>query len=510
MGICGSKSNGGARRGRKVKKSSCVSREQKSCDRSTAADRSSLYNPKFQAANAEAFFDPAMPMESDCDDDFHSVQDAFNDVLSQRGSDNESISARFSNHVINSFRTVPDQQFKPNGVAVGNLESNVEGEGSKNEKKLNIRLKDVDPQSKSDDPQDETRTTVLLDIDSTQCVDQSGPLNNCGLLPNTCLPFLASAVPSEEKRQPQSPTTPGSRKKVASLFSFKRRDEQATSTLLLPKALLKRPIAGSQVPYCPLEKKMSDCWSPIEPSTFKIRGQNYLRDKKKFFAPNAAAFYPFGVDVFVSPRKIDHIARFVELPVINSSGDVPTILVVNLQIPLYPATIFQNEYDGEGMSYVLYFKLSENYSKELPLHFQENIRRLIDDELERVRGFPLDTVAPFRERLKILGRVTNMEDLHLSAAERKLMNAYNEKPVLSRPQHEFYLGENYFEIDLDIHRFSYIPRKGFEAFQDRLKLSILDFGLTIQGNKAEDLPEHLLCCLRLKEIEHANYSQLGF
>lgn len=130
----------------------------------------------------------------------------------------------------------------------------------------------------------------------------------------------------------------------------------------------------------------------------------FCRDKKKDFAPKHAAYYPIGLDVFLSPKKVHHIAQYVELPTINHSGKLPPILVVNaqvlsclvssihrninspclvsriltffltLQIPLYPTTIFQNEIDGEGISFVMYFKLSENYAKELPEHFQESIR----------------------------------------------------------------------------------------------------------------------------------------
>ncbi|MFS7937177.1 putative protein ENHANCED DISEASE RESISTANCE 2 [Helianthus anomalus] len=145
---------------------------------------------------------------------------------------------------------------------------------------------------------------------------------------------------------------------------------------LSPRAILQRPMAGSQVPYCPIEKKMSDSWSPLDPSTFKW-GMWFLlfyRDKKKECASNQAAYYPIGVDVFLSPRKIDHIARLLELPKVESSGKIRHLLVVNLQLYTFiPPTLFQNEYDGEGMSSVLYFKLSENY-EELPLHFKENIR----------------------------------------------------------------------------------------------------------------------------------------
>ncbi|XP_016202565.1 uncharacterized protein LOC107643434 isoform X2 [Arachis ipaensis] len=428
---------------------------------------SSFANPTFQGGSIEeAWFDSNVVFDSDCDDDYQSVPD---DLLSLNGND--------ANHRVSTASVdATDHQSKSDGNIV-----------DANEPVFVDEISSVDANSNKEE----------------------GILDNCGILPNNCLPCLASTVPSIEKRRSSSSSPPSARKKAPMKLSFKWKEGHGNATLLSTKTLLQRPIAGSQVPFCPIDKKMLDCWSHIDPSTFKVRGVNYFKDKKKDFAPNYSAYYPFGVDVFLSPRKVDHIARFVELPFISSSGKLPPILVVNVQIPLYPATLFQGETDGDGMSFVLYFKLSEGYSKELPLHLQESIRKLMDDEVEKVKGFPVDTIAPFRERLKILGRVVNLEDLHLSAAERKLMHAYNEKPVLSRPQHEFYSGENYFEIDLDMHRFSYISRKGFEAFLDRLKICTLDVGLTIQGNKAEELPEQVLCCVRLNGIDYMNYHQLG-
>jgi hypothetical protein len=418
------------------------------------------------ATGEDAWFESNVAFETDCDDDFHSVHE---DALSLNGSERVSLS---STTTTSSTRDTDSNE--------------------------------VMSQSKSDGDLNDTNQPDLIDSSADE-----GLLENCRILPSNCLPCLnTTTVPSIDKRRSLSSSPPSSRKKSSLRLSYKWREGHASGALFLSKMQLKRPIAGSQVPFCPIDKKMLDCWSTIDPNSFRVRGKTYLREKKKEFAPSHAAYNPFGVDVFLSEHKIHHVAQYVKLPVTTTSTKLPSILVVNVQIPLYPTAIFQGESDGEGMNIVLYFKLSDNYSKELPLHFQESIRRLIDDEVEKVKGFPLDTTAPFRERLKILGRVANVDDLHLSGPEKKLMQAYNEKPVLSRPQHEFYLGDNYFEIDIDMHRFGYISRKGFETFIDRLKICVLDVGLTIQGNKPEELPEQILCCVRLNGIDFMNYHQL--
>ncbi|CAM6086312.1 unnamed protein product [Calypogeia fissa] len=335
-----------------------------------------------------------------------------------------------------------------------------------------------------------------------------------GVFDGLCLPRLRTVVSSSGSR----PVSPMSAKKKSSMLrlSFKRCTSAEVpdnhDDSLSSKYYVQRPLGGSQVSHCSKDKPVDGCWSEVSSTNFKLRGKHYGKDKRKFYAPNFSVFVPIGVDLLMSEQKIDHVAQYVELPIqelISEFMDsLPPIFIVNIQLPLYPPAIFLGDTDGEGLSLVLYFKLSDDLAKMAPPYFKEILRKFVNDETEKVKGFVGESVLSFRDRLKVVARCVNPDEVQLSSTEKTLLVNYNEKPVLSRPQHSFYKGANYLEVDLDVHRFSYIARKGFDTFRDRLKSCVLDIGLTIQGTRPEELPEQILAAVRLHKLDFGDYRVL--
>jgi hypothetical protein len=54
-------------------------------------------------------------------------------------------------------------------------------------------------------------------------------------------------------------------------------------------------------------------------------------------------------------------------------------------------------------------------------------------------------------------------------------------------------GEDYLEVNVDVHTFNYIARKGFNSFKLKSGLIKADVGFVVQGNGDDEMPEQMLC-----------------
>lgn len=187
----------------------------------------------------EAWYDSLPIFESDCDEDYKSVAD---DVLSLSGfegvSRQSTASLRDSMHAESntSLQHVSslDHVHKPGDMSIGNSAHNSVSEVARNSMHHVLNSDDTDSHHKPCEHPSEAKKPVFLDDISSgdeNSGKEEGLLDNCGIIPNNCLPCLASTVPSVEKRRSLSSSPPSARKKSASKLSFKWKDAHSNGTL---------------------------------------------------------------------------------------------------------------------------------------------------------------------------------------------------------------------------------------------------------------------------------------
>jgi len=280
-----------------------------------------------------------------------------------------------------------------------------------------------------------------------------------------------------------------------------REEAQQGSTFVPGNTMIKQPY---------IEEWMDNSFSEGKGTDFSVRtGPNYKKMKTK--QRSLDALYDIeSVDIFESSAKVYHVAQRVQLAPAPAGwekpGGCPYYLVVNLQLPLYSPPIMSKVDDGKGLSCIAVLKMNERGRKELESG-STNAAKLIRTFLEA------DNNPKERARLKAIPRLVNDSDIDLGMVN-KLVKSYNAKPFMTGPVcHKFFPDpqNRYLEVDIDFHKFVWPARRGIYAFtQDTavIRKLVIDFGLVVQGDEDDELPEQMLACWRLSGVDLTKVKKL--
>lgn len=215
-------------------------------------------------------------------------------------------------------------------------------------------------------------------------------------------------------------------------------------------------------------------WAEPDPSLFRVRGPNYLVDKKK--TPSAQSpFHLVGVDLlsFESTRDRYNLSS---LPgsVANSTPGKFTF-VVNLIIP-----------GPENVDMVFYFQPSRDNWFEDGSAFSELLNDFIDGD------------DAFRNsRFKLIPTVVEGSFI--------IRQSVGSKPALlgNKLQCPYYRGDNYFEVDIDISSNS-VANTVVGMVQGVTKSLVIDMAFLIEAQSEEELPETILGAVRMQHVSLDN------
>ncbi len=268
-----------------------------------------------------------------------------------------------------------------------------------------------------------------------------------------------------------------------------------------------KPIAGATYPYSEIPTQHT--WSKTNHQNFQLRiGPNYDWNKKK--APSKTPLYEiFAVDIFSSESRIDHITEKIQMPSTameaiesNKHPHVPSIFVVQVQIPSDKPPMFSTVEDGPGWSIVMYFKITND-----TLNALNNMNEKGDSDNNNSAAVKLFSQwcehahqdAAWRGRFKVIASCSNLTELGMPS----MVTSYNAKPVLIRKTSTIHKTPQYIETCIHVFKFANMAKSPIHMCTSRCGYMDMEIGFTIEGRADHELPECLIGCAKITKPQES-------
>ncbi|KAL1212560.1 Protein ENHANCED DISEASE RESISTANCE 2-like [Cardamine amara subsp. amara] len=208
-------------------------------------------------------------------------------------------------------------------------------------------------------------------------------------------------------------------------------------------------------------------WSTADPSTFLIRGKNYLKDQQKVKA-KGTLMQMVGADWISSDKREDDLGGRLGglVQEYAAKGNPEFFFIVNIQVP------------GSAM-----YSLALYYMLNTPL-----------EEHPLLQSFVNGDDAYRNSRFKLIP--------HISKGSWIVKQSVGKKACLVGQALEvrYQRGKNYLELDIDVGS-STVARGVTNLVLGYLNNLVIEMAFLIQANTAEELPELLLGTCRLNNLD---------
>mmetsp|Transcript_39692 Transcript_39692/g.92937 ORF Transcript_39692/g.92937 Transcript_39692/m.92937 type:complete len:454 (-) Transcript_39692:180-1541(-) len=286
------------------------------------------------------------------------------------------------------------------------------------------------------------------------------------------------------------------------------------------------PSPGAKAEMRLMYDPVPNAYWNVDPFMFKMRvGPNYTSNKVKEHR-KGPAFYNLTTMDFVrtSGGAVSNANTLLGLPPANIPGfptspstslgeksavdAVPATFVVTVSLPMP---------EGDTLVNVLVFSMADELRQELDWMRQEKGKGTKAGERKEGEEKGGLTVRPatrllvrwfneaqdnfkMRSRFKTMAVLEKIETLGLGS----FINSFNGKPTLISKSGTFTRHENYVEMAINVHKFSYIARQALYRLIPKFQQFVVNLGFTIEGREDEELPEVLLGGCRLLNFDATN------